>query len=684
MNLKSTIVLFFFGASFSWLLALQGEVVNEKGEPIVAVMIASQMSSVYSDSLGLFFYAQNITKLKVSHPEYYPQTIVLTRPKRARQEVSLADSSLLTVTLVKKLAPPLPSTQERLAVRTGDYLAQELKRRFYVKGHNLPGENQELSLSGQRAKNSLVLLENIPLNMSGQPVDLGNFSSILCDSAQIDIFSPTSSMAGAGELNLYQSLAGGKSITFLQATGSYNLQSSLLQIDAYTDNYSYRFGYSHLQADNDYDYTDYWGKSCKRENNQKRIDNLSFALDGSAFKFRQVNVFFQKGLPGATNERDYFTHAKSEGYRSISSLSHHRKLAYLALDSDVGYNILSSEYDNSRPLLSGKELTAEHTFSAFYSKMKLSSDYKGWKLSMPFTYKRERFSYDESKTGGSPESDIEPKSEEFYSARLSGAYPHKTSWGEVTPEVEVESGSEQAFLPRIGVLLKGSSLSGGAFYRQTVSPASFYDRFWQAGELAQGNPDLESERARTYSSFLVWESSSFSSQLFYSYTRNEDLISWQRTSFGWKPFNIGESSTEYWELSGKACLGDYFELTGKASRTIAKDRRDYDGKYIPYIPVGMLNGSLTYKRKHWELNVDYSAIGRQYTTRDQVNSLAYLDSYDFWDVSINGNFAYRQVTLQPKLKLCNVLDEEYSTYAFDPQPGFHWQTALQVVYNLEK
>ncbi len=681
--MKNTVIPFLFVAHFWWILALQGNVLNDLGNPVPMAEISWQNSSTESDSAGSFFYPPNITKLKISHPQYHSQTLLLSLPKPNAPEVPMAEVSLLEVILLKKPAKAPRASQEVVAIGDASSVAAALNKRFYLKGHNLPGESAELSLSGQKSKNSLVLLENIPLNMSGQPVDIGTFGSLVSDFAEVDIYQPTSSLAVGGELNLIQCLSGQSQVKLAQAVGSYGLQSSLVQIDGFTQNHNYRFGYSHLRADNDYQYTDYWGNRHTRDDNQKQIDNLSLALDGHSFKFRQVNIFFDKGLPGATNELDYFTGASSQGHQSVSTLSHHYQLAHLAIDSDLGYNLLHSRYDNSSPALSGRELDAEHHFSAFYSKVKPSCKHKEWSFWLPLSYKGETFSYDESKNDGSAEADISSKSKNLYTAGLGCTRLWELPWVKVLPELGLLAGSEEKIMPRASVLLQGKLLSAGASYRQSVCPASFYDKFWQAGSLAMGNPDLKSEQATSYSSFLAWQSKHFSSKLFYSYTKNQNLISWQRTFQGWKPFNIGKSSTEYYELSGKVLLSNAFWASGKISRTIATDRSDYNGKYIPYTPVGMIKAGFGYKLKPLTLEVDYSAIGRQYTTVDQVNSSAYLGSYDFWDVSLAGDFAYKMLALRPSLRLCNVFDQEYNTYAFDPQPGFHWQSDLQIVYSFK-
>ncbi len=707
-KIRNTAILFLWLTGFVWLFALEGRVVDESGEPVTRAYVSAAKFSTFTDSSGEFVYGQNLGKLEVSHPDYYSQTLRLSSPvgtpvktpvqmtpvqttpvktivqinSQASQEVAFPSQKRLEIILVAKPERSPQSSSEVVTLAPSESLAQGLKRRFYLKGHNLAGESQEICLSGQKAKNSAVLWENIPLNMSGQPLDLGNFGWLWCDSARVDIFNPASSSAVGGELNLSQSLRSQKRVVFLQSIGSYNLTNSLLQIDGYTQNYNYRLGYSVLQADNDYDYTDYWGKECRRENNAKKIENLVLTLDGHSFKFRQVSVFFERNLPGATNERDYFTNAKSSGYRTVSALNYRHSFDWLELSGDVGYNLLKSDYDNSEPKLSGREQTTEHNFSAIYAKTELSTYYKGFDLALPLSVKRESFSLDSDQQSGL--ADIQNKSEHFYTAGIRGSCLLKTSWGKVSPGVSLESGSEEEFLPRASLLVESGHLSTAAAYRKTAVPPSFYDKFWQAGEVATGNPDLKTEKGESFSSYLAWKSDALTAKLFYSYTLNQDLISWQRTFWGWKPFNIGESSSEYWELSGKVRLSSSFWATGKVSRTIAKDRSDYDGKYIPYIPVAMAKASLSYQHKYFQVDVDYSQIGRQYTTRDQVNSSAYLEGYDFWDVRLKGSFAYRQFLFQPSATFFNVLDKEFSTYAFDPQPGFHWQTGLHLEYSLEK
>ncbi len=680
LELRSAIAFFLGFVNISLLCGLSGKVVDQSGEPVVFAKIITQKIVTHSDSSGLFFCEQNGGTVSILHPDYFPQTLTLPQSERPKQEVSFPQKKYLVVVLIKKKNTPPQKNQEVVAVNAGDDLGQTLKRRFYLRGHNLAGESQTLSLSGQKTKNSVILWENIPLNMSGQPLDIGNFGSLLCDSATAQIFDPASSEAIGGALNLHQNLSNRKRVVFLQNVGSYGLSRSLLQLDGFTQNYNYRFGYSRLQADNDYRYTDHWGQSRTRDNNRKKIDNLVFSLDAHNFKFRQLNIFFERELPGPTNERDYFTNAKSAGYRSVSALNYRQSYDWLEFSGDFGCNILQNRYDNSDAKLSGREQQTDYNFRAIFAKTELRTSWQNFTFSLPFSYKREDFSCQQAQNQQNAAQDVDAAAQ-FCASGVSGAFLHQTAWGKAFPKASFEVNEAGDFLPKASFLWELRAFSAGVSYRKTQLPPSFYDKFWQAGQIAQGNPDLLPEKGETYAYFLAWQGDIFESEIFYSNTKSEDLISWQRTFQGWKPFNIGASSTQFLSFSSKVKIGENFEFAGKVSRTIAKDRSDYDGKFIPYIPVGAIKATLGYRRQFFQLDVDYSAIGRQYTTRDQVNTAAYLEPYDFWDVRIASDFRKGNFAFSPQVKLLNILDERYSTFAFDPQPGFHWQAGLQIDYD---
>jgi len=675
---------------FATLSAYDGLVVDLFDNPIEKAKIDYSNTTLWTDSKGKFEFNHS-NYLKISKKGYYTQHFIFESKKNALfGEIPQIRRDSLIITLIEKkpnFNPFYPHTSKN-TLKNSQSVTDFLSKHIFIKGIKLPGETKTASFLGQKSKNTLVFFNNIPLNLSGTPYDLSMLSVIAADSIFINTGYSKSFGGSSGSVLLENFAKTQKLFSLKQSLGSFGLQRSSFSASWFTGNYDLKLAVSQLKAENDFEYSSYeytnkLSETLKRENNSKEIKNIFFGIDGQIFSYTFLCTDFYKMLPGPTNNLLLYDKAYSKGYEIKNGLNIKYKFPLFDFLVTLGYNKTYNRYDNSRTEILQYNFIGRHKFSSMYLKVIAEKNFENLKFTISDELKAEKFSYTQTQQGKKSVASISTKTKSFNTIALSGNYQKKYQLLRAGINSDLSITNEKFVSTFFESFVNYSYLGAGFGHGNSFVPASFYDKYWQAGQTAQGNPNLLPEKSTTTNIYLQHKSKKFLVKFSYFHTSTEDLISWQRFFSGWRPINIDKAEFDNYSLETELSFPKYFKTNFTFHRIIAIDKNSFDNQDIPYTPFYQLKAGVNFDyQKKIVIDLFYNGTGQQKVTRDGIADLS-IDPYDYLNLSMFFKHSWENFVFSPSIFMNNILNKQYNSYEFYPRPGFNYQMGIGVTYKIK-
>ncbi|OQY40293.1 MAG: hypothetical protein B6226_00065 [Candidatus Cloacimonetes bacterium 4572_65] len=390
---------------------------------------------------------------------------------------------------VKNDSSVLPNNHEKVTIsidedkKALDNVAEILSERADIKieGTQLPGERQTASLLGHKSRHTIVMLDGVALNSSGEDFDLSTIPTEIVD--RIEIYKNNmSSISGSGGIagvinikTIRSSKSSGNSSIGI-SYGSYNYKKVTLNSGFSLGRTSFYCVYSITSSENDFKYEikkgNDWSKEI-RENNSKSSQNLILNMSsnisfGSIYYSGKFSSYDNE-LPGPTNFLLVYEKAKSEGHELYQNLKIKKNLWSVDTDLDIYQLSKKSEYTNT-------EATITNNYSNNIS--------KNSKLGAKLT---NRYSY----------ADIEPISQYSFSSSVLGSLSKPLGFFDININSSLRYDDHEDFNDfttyRVAGDISYNSIITPTFnasYGTSFTLPSFYSLYWKGDSQAVGNPDL--------------------------------------------------------------------------------------------------------------------------------------------------------------------------------------------------
>lgn len=683
-------------------------VLDEKKRGLADVVISTKQQLIISDSLGYFSFKTESDNpiVELKKISYTKRRITQNDMINQKQVILIRKSILMQGTRVvskdNQSSQQIRNSQviekEVIADKTVNSIADWLKNEqgLSIKGNDLSGEKKSISLGGHSAKHTVVMLNGIVLNPTGQEVDLSNIITDNIESIEV-IKNNASVESGSGAiagiiLIKTTNRNSEENIGLETQYGSYNSSKNTLFINKRFNNLFMNTAYTMFSTDNDFSfYNRLTGKHSIREDNSKFQQDFSLGLntfqEASVINYQLGVNQFKNYLPGTYNYLSAYAGSFIEGYNLKNTLSINHKIGDFSSDLSI-YNLYDkTNYQNKKAQIFMYRSDNENKQSVSGLKHTLSRKLSDFEIKETLEYKNEQFS---SRDRLKPTANIGLLRRETYSGVVSAYYTKETNWFIFDSQMSSRIDYNQAFRANYSYRLEQKvrynsyipmelNINLGKSY---MLP-SFYDLYWKGDSQTTGNPNLKPEKSMGIRATVkVGDNPSIEQSYWINNTDN--MIYWFRSLSAWKPGNISNAEIQNWESQFHYKYEEALDLNVSYTRTIAQDKSlndngehgDFYNKYLIYTPVYQWHGELKYKYGFFTQSVEYQAVGEQYSTRDQL--IAPLSAYDKWD--LHSSFNFNKFGIQEKLNisLLNILDEHYEIYDYVPEPGFHWQVMLKL------
>lgn len=691
------------------------QVLDSSGQGISGVSITDGSFFAYSDSLGQAHISYSSKEIRFTHPGYYELKTHMS--KERKQSFTLQEKEiLLPVVYVQESAifgslDALGSHQIHPDTDFAVQNAAELfatESSFHSADTRLLGEQQSLSLLGSLSRHTLVMLDGLPLNNAGEAFDFSKLP--LSQIERIEIVKGSASALGGtsaigGIVNIISKSPSHKNELKLAS------ESSIGSFQAYKEDLSafwayakwaFRAQHSIYTAKNDFAYSPWWDPAgdYRRINNSKSAQDYAFGAQYQGAKHAWDYSFrgseFYRKLPGPINFAPLYSNAHSKGGFYQHSLGHkwqegnfgNETKLFWQYDSNHYQNVGSSNSANSKDYIQSQEnlgVQNRLSWAEAQSKAGILLEYK------LLNYRLKH--YPIGSNPGAKQSKLRDN------LALGASYAYKYEVGDFVSESQINvrqdyTDEKKHFTQRATQHLGYESVlnySLNATLGTGFSMPSVYDMYWIGDSESIGNPYLKSETSFTYALEAAIENPWLKLSCGAQQSEIKDLIQWRQVYiFGpaWKPFNVGSARIR--NLEGNAALQilPWLKLDSKLSLTEAKDfSRDAAGnpsytygKYLIYTPRLKSVSTFVAEQKYALAKLSYSYTGEQEQTLD--NLIEPLKAYDNLDLQLALKQEIKSWKLRLSLNLNNLLNERYEVYAYIPQPGFNWHTALGVSYEL--
>jgi len=698
----------------------RGFVYDESHNPLQEVLIMHGENSTFSqengyfllnseskaDSLILYYAFHEI--IKVNRREFTSSRNFIMKP---------VNMQLSTFTFTsKKGNNQLPSSQEKTTISLKDNQGQNTNlaevltqdKSITLEGAQLPGERQTASILGHSSRHTLVMLDGIPLNSSGEDFDLASIPVELVE--EVEIYkNNVSSLSGgggiAGVINIKtkKSSSSNKEVTFTGNYGSYNFRKVTLASGFNLGNTSFYGVFSDQYSDNNFKYRikkgDNWYTQIREDNSKQTTNamlNLSSKLSWFDFYYSGNLTQYDNHLPGPTNNLNLYNGAKIEGYDFYNDIKLRKRikkvsnsLEFHLINKESTYTNLTSNYQTSR---------ADNNSKNSRLGMKLSNviDFDKLQITLTNSSLEESYSYEDK---FKPNSNIDNISQYSYASNLITQYEDSFDLFNYNLIGSFRYDNHNRFDDFITY-----RVSGDLSYDHLIKPTllfsygtgftvpSFYSLYWKGDSHAVGNLDLRPEESEGYQLGLKLEYSSFYLKVNRSFNEINNLIQWievQMLGGIWKPVNIGSSEiTNYefeanWEIIPKLNLFSNVVISQTKNKTLteAGAHSSYYGKELVYIPEYVLTMGAEYSYESYKIKVEYNNTGEQWTTIDNLREP--LSGYELLNASLGKQFKFGNFDHNINLNLNNLLNNYYEIVRYNPQAPFNWSLAYEVKYEFK-
>ena len=680
--------------------AHRGRILDESGRGVERALLSDGVIQVFSAADGSFRFETSADSVSVSRLGYksvrmavkdLSQPVYLTVDPIQLPGVTVTETSLDVFSASADLVS-LPVDPDRHYYSAGELLGGSTAVRSA--DIRLKGERQSVSILGNLARHSLIILDGIPLNPGGESYDLSLLDTDNIES--VEVIKNNASAYGGGSaiggiLRLTTRQGGAKrelEASLNQEFGSFAYARTAFTARTALSSWNLRLRLARFGADNDFGYKvpDWWApdSTATRANNAKRqlSASLGTSLRGENYLVSLQSDFedFRRQLPGTVNFLEVYRQARLTGQANRNRISLETQPWGLSAQATAWLNLDDTVYDNTRAPLPVFVSKYRQKLRAVGLKGTLNRELKlrpGLAVNAGLAAEAgsNRFqNLDLLHTGA----DLDHSSE-FANLSLKTGYQTDRgiySWASSAALRYDLSDREDNFSWRLeGSLSRYGRLEttlGGTWGTSFALPSA-YDLYWKGDSQALGNPDLDSERSRGWQLWLENSLGPFSLKAAWHHNSIETLIQWRQVQmFGnvWKPLNIGEARIRNLELEASLKPRDWLSLALSALRTEALDLSQLPAEAAPelmYTPDLTLSASLDLKLERFGLWAKYSHTGRQYTTLD--NLVNPLKAYSLLDLGLTAQFSFRDYAISPYVSVLNLLDRRYEVYAYVPQPG---------------
>lgn len=706
--------------SFLTAINVSGTVYDSNKVALENVIISCESRIFFSDLQGKFLLREvspqsTVTFHKIGYKEL--QFAVADLPAEILMEISIIEIAGIKITSRARNQRLQQNTPvRRIYLQESAYgksLADILRQEgsLQVRGDELTGEAKYVVMPGFKPKHTLVMLDGIPLNKSGEAYDISTIPVEMI--SDIEIYEGNALPEGSGSIGGIINIntrkqTSGSSIILGAGGGSFGLLKGSATLATSFKNYTLNLILSHRSARNDFKFKprEYWDNPDSlrtRIYNDKQLQNLSLSLGNTdiliPFNYRFIFQDIFKKLPGPTNNPDLFANSRLKSRSFHHSLVLKKNFQPLFVENNFNYLIETAEYDNTRI----KEIY--HNFLDYYIKNQTDYSRLTWKstvfyrrqntdLGMNISWGRQRFRYHEFTL----EEDSIPVMEENNIAISSvlnkkiAVFPFSFNWNSFARFDSYDKDRQFSYTltPELKFISFFDLLLGISCSRSFIVP-SFYELYWKGDTQAVGNPELKSElnnSRQIYSQFTLHNSWV---RLAYRFDEITNMIVWfPDHNKTWKPMNISGAEIRNLTISAHIGLMQAFSLDGSLNFTKTRDRSyteagepaSYWGKEIIYTPEFFLNLNGTIKYKQFSALLNYSRTGEQWTTRDQLSPVFKLPAYDLWNAEIYYKVLFSDWEFETGLVLKNLADKFYEIYEYSPQPGFNWEFNFRLKWEI--
>ncbi|MCB5251005.1 MAG: TonB-dependent receptor [Candidatus Cloacimonadales bacterium] len=561
-----------------------------------------------------------------------------------------------------------------------------------IKGLDLTGEKKTISLGGHSARHTIIMLDGVVLNSAGQDIDLSllnqeNIESIEIIKNNATIEAGTGAIAGlikirskrfANESKIKVSNAFG-SFSSLQNAANVTLLDKKMQIDLY---------YSRQESKNNFIfYNRQLKQNVRRENNSKFQEQFNIigisTIKNYVFSYNTSFLDYKNYLPGTYNYAQAFAGSYIKGYSFKNTFNMQSQstenIVYINIDNNKYQNL-----DSPIPLYRANNKNYQQISGAKSAyKFKLA----GIESKNGFEYKNEHFKTDDVLK---PSASIPTLKRDTYSAYSSLFKEFSYNLFDINTSASIRTDYTKKFKNNASWRFE-QSVNYYAFipvefyynYGTSFSLPSFYDLYWKGDSQTIGNPDLQPEKSKGYRLGIVVGDNPRIEQAFWQ-NDTKNLIHWFRSLNAWKPSNIAKARIQNYETNIKYDFLSYNTFKLSYTRTIAKDKSlqedgshsDFYNKKLIYTPDYQIIAGYVFSYLNFSQNFEYQAIGKQYSTRDQLKLP--LASYKKANSHTAYVFKYKSFDLKLISSLYNIFNEKYEIYDYIPEPGFYWQATLNI------
>jgi len=699
-------------------------IVDSAGVHVPFVVVQSDFYTTLADSLGIVSLDNLFPNTSSIENSFQKHTVSFSRLGFQSIQATI-DSLIQNPTVIMQKAPiqidefvvssGYQISPFRMSTATRKVNIENLNRHYssiedvlndvqniYIRGIKLSGERQTVSLGGHHSRHTIIMLDNIVLNPSGQAVDLSSIPFSEIESIEIvnnNVSVETGSGGIAGMLILHTKKNSRlNQISSTNSIGSFGSIKQNVGLKLWLENIGFSFNVSVLNANNDFDYK-YRDQIKQRNFNKKSVLNISsdlqYQIDNYDIKYSLYYQKFHNQLPGPINQEMVYLKAFQEGdttHQVLSFLTKFKVFSFPVFFETHGYQIdTKSTYDNTKAPLSFYHAKNENSQIIQGLKSGIKNEFlvSGFDLVTNFgaEYKKEIFMISNLKFAPvAPEYQMKIDGQR-YSTQTSSLFVSKAIskdfylWkNELIGSYRYDKSSHfreynswrtefnNYFFTYFPFQIKSSL--GNAY----MLP-SFFELYWKGDSQTEGNPDLLPERSLGYRIECVLETNP--SLGVAKWTNSVDnLIFWNRSVLGWKPLNLQSAEIDSWEIFGKYVLFKKQGLSFNYNRVVAKDKTI--DKYLVWTPSFHWDVQLNVRIAAFSQDIIFFAQGKQWTTPDQL--IPPLKGYETWSTKSSIDFRLSDINASLSLFVYNLLDKRFENYPYLPEPGRHWE--MQISFRL--
>ncbi|HPY95775.1 MAG TPA: TonB-dependent receptor [Candidatus Cloacimonadota bacterium] len=561
-----------------------------------------------------------------------------------------------------------------------------------IKGLDLIGEKKTLSLGGHSSRHTIIMLDGVVLNPTGQDIDLSTINQDNIESVEI-IKNNASIEAGSGAIAglikiRSKRLTEENKVQVNNSFGSFNSIKNSINATILSERSQLEIQYSRQESENDFRFYNRQTKTDQtRENNNKFQEQLNvggfIAMRDITIKARMSVIDYKNYLPGTYNYAQAFAGSFIKGYSFKNTIN----IISNKTEAIIYSNLENNNYQNLKsPILMYKADNKNYQ-QISGAKMTLMQSVFGFENKSGIEYKNEQF---KTKDILKPSASISLLNRNTYSAYASFSKDLEYDLFDFNSSYSIRNDYSESFKNNVSWRFEQgikyySFIQTEVFfnYGTSYSLPSFYDLYWKGDSQTVGNPDLKPESSNGYRlGIKLGDNPSLEQAYWKNDTKN--LIHWFRSLTAWKPTNIANAEIQNFETRFNYSFLQHHTFTIAYTKTITKDKSlkddgshgDFYNKSLIYTPEYRLFANYIFSFYSFNQNLELLSTGKQYSTRDQLKPP--LPDYTCVNSHTSYMYNYKSYNFKFIGSLNNIFNEKYEIYDYIPEPGFNWQISLNI------